>query len=67
VWGGTGSTQRELAALSANSRHVISGSPKHYLTEGDPDLIVASITDVIRRARDGARLGESLEQASDGQ
>jgi hypothetical protein len=43
--------------------------PLHYLNEGDPDLIVAAITDVVRCVRDGSPLGESLTaaEASDGQ
>ena len=43
-------------ACPRNSRHLISDSPQHYLNEGDPDLIVAAVTDVIRCARDGVRL-----------
>jgi pimeloyl-ACP methyl ester carboxylesterase len=49
--------QCELAGLSGNSAHLISDSPQHYLNEGDPDLIVAAVADVIRCARDGGRLG----------
>jgi pimeloyl-ACP methyl ester carboxylesterase len=67
LWRAWYELQRELAALSENSRHVVSDSPMHYLTEGDPDLIVESITDVIRCVRDRARLGDALQQASDGQ
>ena len=61
LWRAWYGLQRELADLSRNSRHIISDSPQHYLNEGDPDLIVAEATDVIRRARDGARTakGES--------
>jgi pimeloyl-ACP methyl ester carboxylesterase len=62
LWQAWYGLQRELAALSANSRHLISDSPQHYLNEGDPDLIVATVTDVIRCARDGV----SLETGEDG-
>ena len=55
--------QRELAGLSENSRHVISDSPEHYLNEGDPDLIVSAVTDVVRCVRTGGRLGEALAVA----
>jgi pimeloyl-ACP methyl ester carboxylesterase len=47
---------RELARLSANSRHVVSESPHHYLNEHDPDLVIAAIRDVVRCARSGGRL-----------
>jgi pimeloyl-ACP methyl ester carboxylesterase len=57
LWRAWYALQCELAGLSRNSRHVISDSPQHYLNEGDPDLIVTAVADVIRCARDGARLG----------
>jgi len=56
---------RELAGLSANSRHVVSESPSHYLNFGDPDLVAAAIGDVVRCARSGARLAEADRAASD--
>jgi pimeloyl-ACP methyl ester carboxylesterase len=56
LWQAWYGLQRELAGLSRNSRHLISDSPQHYLNEGDPDLIVTAVTDVIRCARDGACL-----------
>ena len=58
LWQAWYGLQRELAGLSRNSRHLISDSPQHYLNEGDPDLIVAEVIDVIRCARDGARAGK---------
>jgi pimeloyl-ACP methyl ester carboxylesterase len=67
LWQAWYELQQGLAALSENSRHVISDSPMHYLNDGDPDLIVESITDVVRSVRDQARLGDALEEASDGQ
>ena len=57
LWQAWYALQREQAGLSRNSRHLISDSPQHYLNEGDPDLIVAAVTDVIRCARDGVALG----------
>jgi pimeloyl-ACP methyl ester carboxylesterase len=57
LWQAWYGLQRELAGLSRNSRHLISDSPQHYLNEGDPDLIVTAVTDVIRCARDGAGSG----------
>jgi hypothetical protein len=56
----------DLAELSANSRHVLSESPNHYLNLGDPDLVASAIRDVVRCARSGALL-EELSTASDGQ
>jgi pimeloyl-ACP methyl ester carboxylesterase len=46
----------ELARLSANSRHVVSASADHYLNLGDPDLVTAAVSDVLRSARSGAPL-----------
>lgn len=50
---------RELARLSANSRHMVSKSANHYLNEGDPDLIISAIRDVVRCARSGSRLADA--------
>lgn len=41
----------ELAALSANSRHVVAARPGHYLHKDEPDLVTAAIRDVLRSAR----------------
>ena len=57
LWEAWHELQQDLALLSANSRHVVSGSPEHYLNEGDPDLVVGAIRDVVRSARTGAPLG----------
>jgi pimeloyl-ACP methyl ester carboxylesterase len=46
--------QQDLARLSANSRHVVSGSPEHYLNEGDPALVTSAICEVVHCARTGA-------------
>jgi pimeloyl-ACP methyl ester carboxylesterase len=56
---------RDLARLSANSRHVISENPSHYLNEHDPDLVISAIRDVVRCARSGGRVTD--EAGSDGQ
>jgi pimeloyl-ACP methyl ester carboxylesterase len=63
LWRAWHGLQQELAGLSENSRHVISGSPRHFLNKADPDLVVAAVTDVVRCARTGARLGEPLAVA----
>jgi pimeloyl-ACP methyl ester carboxylesterase len=49
---------RDLAGLSANSRHVVSASPDHYLNFGDPDLVIAAVRGVVRSARSGEPLTE---------
>jgi pimeloyl-ACP methyl ester carboxylesterase len=49
---------RDLAGLSANSRHVLSDSSDHYLNFGDPDLVASAIRDVVQCARSGALLAE---------
>jgi pimeloyl-ACP methyl ester carboxylesterase len=56
---------RDLAGLSANSRHVLSDSPSHYLHLGDPDLVATAIADVVRCARSGARLADAERVTSD--
>ncbi len=55
---------RDLAGLSANSRHVLSDSAGHYLNLEDPDLVASAIRDVVRCARSGARLREYSERAA---
>lgn len=69
LWRAWHGLQRELAALSENSKHVISASPQHYLNKADPDLIVAAVTDVVRCARTGGLLAEPLAitESADGQ
>jgi pimeloyl-ACP methyl ester carboxylesterase len=69
LWRAWHGLQQELTGLSENSRHVISASPRHFLNEADPDLIVAAVTDVVRCARRGGLLGEPLAVAEspDGQ
>jgi pimeloyl-ACP methyl ester carboxylesterase len=58
---------RDLAGLSANSRHVLSESADHYLNFGDPDLVATAISDVVRCARSGGRLADPARAASDGE
>lgn len=55
----------ELARLSANSRHHVSQSPSHYLNFGEPDLVAAAVSDVVRCARSGARLADAERAVSD--
>jgi pimeloyl-ACP methyl ester carboxylesterase len=64
VWKAWHDLHADLAGLSADSLHVVSDSPDHYLNRGDPDLVVSAITDVVGAARGGAPLGE-LAAASD--
>lgn len=66
LWTAWCDLQRDLVELSANSRHVISGSPNHYLNEGDPKLLIAAISDVVRSVRTGRPLQESVT-TSDGE
>jgi hypothetical protein len=56
LWRGWHDLHAELAGLSANSRHVVSSSTEHYLTEGDPELVVTAVRDVVRCVRSGGRL-----------
>jgi pimeloyl-ACP methyl ester carboxylesterase len=46
----------DLARLSANSSHVISKNPSHYLNECDPSLVIASILRVVESVRLAAPL-----------
>lgn len=57
--------QRDLAGLSANSRHIISDSPDHYLNDADPKLLISAIAEVVRSARTGIPLQEPVT-ASEG-
>ncbi len=57
--------QRDLARLSANSRHIVSESPDHYLNEGDPKLLISAVADVVRSVRTGMPLQEPVT-ASEG-
>ena len=55
--------QQDLALLSANSRHVVSCSPEHYLNEGDPALVTSAICEVVNSARTGAPLGRRSQSS----
>ena len=66
VWQAWHGLHQDLTLLSANSRHVISESPSHYLNESDPDLLIAVIAEVVSSARTGAPLTEPVA-ASDGE
>ena len=48
VWHGL---HADLARLSANSSHIISNSPNHYLNDSDPSLIIGSIRQVVASVR----------------
>jgi pimeloyl-ACP methyl ester carboxylesterase len=54
LWAGWYELQQDLALLSANSEHVVSDSPDHYLNDGDPELVMSAISAVVRSARTGA-------------
>jgi pimeloyl-ACP methyl ester carboxylesterase len=43
--------QEELAALSANSVHLVAGNAGHLMHKDDPDLVVRAITGLVRRVR----------------
>jgi pimeloyl-ACP methyl ester carboxylesterase len=43
--------QRELAALSADSVHVVAANAGHHVQRDDPELVITAITDLIRRVR----------------
>ena len=60
VWQAWHGLHQDLARLSANSRHVISESPSHYLNESDPELLTAVIAEVVSSARTGAPLTEPV-------
>jgi pimeloyl-ACP methyl ester carboxylesterase len=67
VWQGWHDLHRDLAGLSANSRHLISASPSHYLHSGDPGLVARAVHDVVRCARSGEPLaGTARTRRGDG-
>ncbi|HSZ39537.1 MAG TPA: alpha/beta fold hydrolase [Trebonia sp.] len=57
---------QEQAQLSANTRHVISGSTDHFLHRGDRELVVAAIREVVRSARTGTPVRDLAGEASQG-
>jgi pimeloyl-ACP methyl ester carboxylesterase len=56
--------QEELAQLSANSRHLVTQEPDHYVHLSEPALVTAAIQDVVHSARTGAPLTDLAEEAS---
>ena len=66
LWQAWYGLQQDLAQLSANTRHVVSDSPDHYLNHGDPGLVITAITDVVRSARTRRPL-DDLVAASEGE
>ncbi|HEX4094633.1 MAG TPA: alpha/beta hydrolase [Trebonia sp.] len=63
VWHGF---HEEQAQLSANSRHLLSGHPVHGLHESDPDLVIATIAEVIASVRTGTSLPQRLAGSGGG-
>jgi pimeloyl-ACP methyl ester carboxylesterase len=51
LWQAWYGLQQDLAQLSGNTRHVVSGSPDHHLNQGDPELVITAIADVVRSVR----------------
>lgn len=43
--------QRELAALSTNSKHVIADNSTHYIHEDEPEIVIDAIRWVVEEAR----------------
>jgi pimeloyl-ACP methyl ester carboxylesterase len=60
LWQAWYGLQQDLAQLSANTRHVVSDSPDHYLNHDDPGLVITAITDVLRSARTRRPLGDRV-------
>jgi pimeloyl-ACP methyl ester carboxylesterase len=50
---------QELAGLSRNSRHVVAAKPGHYIHLAEPELVLASIRDVVASARSRQPLSAS--------
>jgi pimeloyl-ACP methyl ester carboxylesterase len=46
----------DLARLSANSRHVVTSQPGHYIHKKEPDQVTGAIRDVLRSIRAGVPL-----------
>ncbi|MEA2586427.1 MAG: hypothetical protein QOF33_4512 [Thermomicrobiales bacterium] len=44
--------QRDLAELVPGGRHVVAEKSGHYIQQGQPDLVVAAIRDVVQAVRD---------------
>ena len=49
---------RDLAGLSANSRHTIAEQSAHYLHEASPDLVTTAIRNALHSARTGHPLAD---------
>lgn len=52
------SLHEDLAGLSANSRHVVTGQPAHHIHKREPDQVADAIRDVLRSARTHTPLAE---------
>lgn len=60
IWHGL---HADLARLSANSSHIISNSPSHYLNDSDPTLIIDAIRQVVASVRTSKPLATPLTSA----
>jgi len=52
------SLHEDLARLSANSRHVVTSQPAHYIHKREPGQVAGAILDVLRSTRTQAPLTE---------
>lgn len=43
--------QKELAALSSNSKHVVASTSNHYIHYDEPQLVVDAILELVEAAR----------------
>jgi hypothetical protein len=44
--------QQDLAGLVPGGRHVVAETSGHYVQQGQPDLVVTAIRDVVQAVRD---------------
>lgn len=58
LWEAWHGLHRELARLSSDSRHIVSGSHRHYLNKSDPGLVIAAIRQVVMSVRTRVPLRE---------
>ena len=52
------SLHQDLSRLSANSRHVVTGRPGHYIHKREPGQVAGAILDVLRSTRTQTPLAE---------
>lgn len=58
LWEAWHGLHRELARLSSDSLHIVSGSHRHYLNKSDPGLVTAAIRQVVMSVRTRVPLHE---------